>query len=112
MDCNGIWVVEMKGPYCWERIGTAFMNDGKYLGAGPNHYAVGDYKKDGNSIEMSIKVTQHGELRTIFGRKSDNDLQVTSKLKVEKNRMIGISKAKGRKNFDVMIRLVRIGNLN
>ena len=36
MSCEGVWVVEMKGPYGWERIAIAFLKNGEYLGAGPN----------------------------------------------------------------------------
>jgi len=31
MSCEGIWEVEMRGPYGWERIATAFMRNGEYL---------------------------------------------------------------------------------
>ena len=111
MSCKGVWMVEMKGPYGWERIAMAFMKNGEYLGAGPNHYSVGSYKEDGNDVQMSVTVTQCGELRTIFGQKSSGNLQITSKGKIEKNKIIGTSKAKGIKKFDVMLRLTRIGRL-
>ena len=111
MSCEGVWVVEMKGPYGWERIAIAFLKDGDYLGAGPNHYAVGTYKEDGENFEMSVVVTQHGQLRTIFGKKFAGKLQVTAKCKIEKDQIIGTSKAKGIKNFDVLLRLSRIDSL-
>jgi hypothetical protein len=110
-SCKGIWVVEMKGPYGWEHIAIAFMKNGEYLGAGPNHYAVGAYKVSGNTLDVSITVTQCGKLRTMFGKKSMEDLQITSKCKFEKNKIVGVSKAKGVKKFDVLIRLTRIGSL-
>lgn len=111
MSCEGIWVVEMKGPYGWERIAIAFMKDGKYLGAGPNHYAVGSYKEDGENFEMSVALTQYGQLRTIFGKKFAGKIQITSKGKIEKNKITGTSKAKGVKNFDVLIRLTRVDDI-
>lgn len=111
-SCEGVWNVEMKGPYGWEHIAMSFMRNGEYLGAGPNHYSVGSYKQDGNNLEMSITVTQYGELRTIFGRKSTKDLKITSKCKINKDKIIGISKAKSINKFDVMIRLSRIGSLD
>jgi hypothetical protein len=111
MSCKGVWMVEMKGPYGWERIAMAFMKNGEYLGAGPNHYSVGSYKEDGNDVQISIAVTQCGALRTIFGQKSSDKLQITSKGKIEKDKIIGTSKAKGIKKFDVMLRLTRVGSL-
>jgi hypothetical protein len=112
MSCEGVWVVEMKGPYGWERIAIAFLKNGEYLGAGPNHYSVGSYKEDGDNLEVSVVVTQYGQLRTIFGKKFAGKLQITSKCKIEKNKITGTSKAKGIKNFDVMLRLTRVDSLD
>jgi hypothetical protein len=61
---------------------------------------------------MSVVVTQHGQLRTIFGKKFAGKLQITSKCKIEKDKIIGTSKAKGIKNFDVMLRLARVDSLD
>ncbi|HYQ70847.1 MAG TPA: hypothetical protein VET88_02845 [Gammaproteobacteria bacterium] len=100
--------MEMKGPYGWERIAIAFLKNGEYLGAGPNHYSVGTYKEDGKNIETSVVVTQHGQLRTIFGKKFAGKLQITLSGTIEKDKIIGTSKAKGMKHFDVLVRLTRI----
>jgi hypothetical protein len=110
-NCTGVWNVEMKGPYGWERIAMAFMRNGEYLAAGPHHYSVGSYKQDGNNLEISITVTQYGELRTIFGRKAAGKMLITAKCKIDKDKIFGTSRAKGIKNFDVMIRLSKVGSL-
>ena len=112
MSCEGVWAVEMKGPYGWERIAIAFMKDGQYLGAGPNHYSVGKYKEDGDELEISVSVTQCGQLRTIFGKKFAGNIQVTSKCRIDGDKISGRSKAKGIKNFDVMLRLTRLDSLD
>ena len=65
MSCEGIWEVGMRGPYGWERIVTAFMRSGEYLGASANHYSVGSYKQDGYDLEISVHITQYGDLRTV-----------------------------------------------
>ena len=112
MSCDGVWVVEMKGPYGWERIAMAFLKNGEYMGAGPNHYSLGTYKVDGDNFEMSVVVTQHGQLRTIFGKKFAGKLEVTSKGKIEGDKITGTSKAKGLKKFDVMLRLTRVSGFD
>ena len=48
MSMNGIWKVEMLGPYGWESMSTAFLEDGRYLSSSQDHYAVGKYKLKGN----------------------------------------------------------------
>jgi hypothetical protein len=110
MSCEGIWVVEMKGPYGWEKIAFAFLKKGEYLGAGPNHYSVGTYKEDGENLEISVVMTQNGQLRTMFGKKIAKQLQITSKCKIEKDKIVGVIKAKGMKKFDVMLRLTKAGD--
>ena len=111
MSCEGIWKVEMRGPYGWERIGTGFMRNGEYLGASANHYSVGSYKQDGDDLEMSYHITQYGDLRTVFGREAMTELDVTSKCKIKKNKIVCTSHAKGIKNFDVQLRLTRLDSL-
>jgi len=69
MSANGIWKVEMLGPYGWESTATAFLEDGKYRSASENHYTVGNYEVSGNRIEISANGVQHGEVRTVFGDK-------------------------------------------
>jgi hypothetical protein len=69
MDINGIWKVEILGPYGWEPIATAFLEDGKYRSASENHYTVGNYEVSGNRVEISVASVQHGKARTVFGEK-------------------------------------------
>ena len=111
MSCEGIWKVEMKGPYGWERIATAFMKNGEYLGASANHYSVGSYKEEGDNLEISMDVTQYGDVRPVFGKKHAEKLQVTTKCRVKNNKITGTSKAKGVKKYEVLLRLTRIGSL-
>lgn len=112
MNCEGIWKVEMTTPYGWERVATAFMKNGRYLAASANHYSVGTYKQNGDEVEISTRVTQYGDIRTMFGKKSMVNLDVKSKCKIEENGIIGKSKAEGRKGYDVLIRLTRLADLD
>ena len=56
-------------PLWLGKIAFAFLKKGEYLGAGPNHYSVGTYKEDGENLEISVVVTQNGQLRTMLGKK-------------------------------------------
>ena len=57
----------MLGPYEWESVATAFLEDGHYRAASGNHYTVGSYEVSGNRIEISAITVQHGKARTVFG---------------------------------------------
>ena len=69
MSVNGIWKIEMLGPYGWQTIATSFLEDGDYKGASRDHYTVGNYEISGSRIEISAFTMQHGEARTVFGEK-------------------------------------------
>jgi len=82
MSTNGIWKVEMLGPYGWESMATAFFEDGKYWAASENHYTVGTYKVSRNRIEISAVGVQHGKARTVFGsKKKEMNLKLEGKIK-------------------------------
>ena len=67
MSVDGIWKVEMLGPYGWEAVSTAFMEDGRYLSASQDHYSVGRYQIDGERIEVTVVNHPHRQDRTMFG---------------------------------------------
>lgn len=112
MGCEGVWGVEMKGPYGWERIGTAFMKDGRYLGASADHYSVGNYREDGKDVELSLVLTQYGNVRSVFGQRTAEKIKVKAKCKIKKNEILGTSNAQGIKDFQVLIRLTRLDSLD
>jgi hypothetical protein len=49
-------------------------------------------------------------MRTMFGKKITKQLQITSKCKIEKDKIVGVSKAKDMKGFDVMLQLTKAGD--
>jgi len=55
------------GPYGWEAVSTAFLEDGRYLAASQDHYATGQYELDGNQIHVKASMHSHGQVRTMFG---------------------------------------------
>ena len=102
----------MKGHYGWERIGTAFMQGGRYLGASADHYSVGHYREDGMDVELSITLRQYGNVRSVFGARTSKKTKIKAKCKIENNEILGTSKAKGIKDFEVLVRLTRLDTLD
>ena len=74
MSIEGIYRVEMAGSYGREEIGTAFLEGGRYLEGGTDHYAVGSYTHDGAHVSADVTMYMQGvELRqgrgrTLFGK--------------------------------------------
>ncbi|MCP3849016.1 MAG: hypothetical protein GY694_02085 [Gammaproteobacteria bacterium] len=69
MSLNGVWALEVAGVYGWERVSTAFLEKGRYLGGNANFFSQGSYTSKGKNIHMSLDVVRHGARIIIFGEK-------------------------------------------
>lgn len=68
MKIDGVWRTEFLGPYGWEATGVAFLDAGVYRGAGRDYFSVGTYTTESANVTLRVKVTQYGELRSLFGK--------------------------------------------
>ena len=64
---EGVWTVEIYGPYGWENNGTYVLDQGRVLGGSERHYSAGHYQFIDNNYRAEIVVNYHGSPRTIFG---------------------------------------------
>ena len=91
MKLEGIWRIEMQGPYGWENTATAFLSNGIYRGASADHYTLGTYKeKDGKVVAKAV-MTTHGKSahrRPLFGR-YDSSFRITYEGKVKGDKITG-----------------------
>ena len=62
MKLDGIWKVEMLGPYGWEAVSTAFLENGRYLSASQDHYVLGRYIVNGDNIRVEGDMHPHSEI--------------------------------------------------
>jgi len=69
MSVDGIWKIEMLGPYGLESVATAFLEDGKYKSASQDNYTIGSYEISENKIKVAAQNISHGQTRTLFGDK-------------------------------------------
>ncbi len=68
MSEQGIWKVEMLGPYGWEPMSTAFMQGSVYRTGGTQHYSTGTYERDGDKLRVMATTVVHKGSRTLFGQ--------------------------------------------
>ena len=66
---DGVYKVEMLGPYGWENFSTAFIHDGLFRSASAEHFTAGHYELEDGGFEMEGNLTQHVDHRPLFGRK-------------------------------------------
>ena len=111
MSCEGVWRVEMMGPYGWESIATAFMKDGQYFEASANHYTVGTYKVDGDKLEISDATTQYGASRTLLGTNFMEKMPTKSRCDIKENEITGTTRAKDIESHEIRIRLTRLESI-
>jgi len=117
MSVDGIWKVEIQGPYSKEPFSTAFLKNGRYLSGAADHYSIGSYEEDDGVFKAKVVITQHGGLRTMFGGKKERvTVHMDGKVgeKGDKAFIRGTvrpSKSKGKK-FQVGVYLTRLGALD
>ena len=110
MDVNGIWKVEMLGPYGWEPVSTAFLQDGDYKAGSQDHYAVGRYELDEDRIQITATSHVHGQVRTLFGdKRTEIDLQFEGR--VDGDRISGQARDE-KSSYTITFRADRIGDIS
>lgn len=75
---DGVYKVEMLGPYGWENFSTAFIHDGLFRSASAEHFTAGHYEleDEDEGFEMEGNLTQYIEHRPLFGRKEVKGLPI------------------------------------
>ncbi|MGD1982677.1 MAG: hypothetical protein PVF93_02100 [Chromatiaceae bacterium] len=72
MNEAGVWKVEMLGPYGWETMSTAFLENGTYRAGSTAHYSLGTYTLKDDLLIVHASVVMHkGVKRTLFGQEGD-----------------------------------------
>jgi hypothetical protein len=111
MSVDGIWKVEMLGPYGWEAMATAFVEDGRYLAGSQDHYAIGSYELDGNQIQVTASMHSHGQVRTLFGAKSPQiELTFSGEISDSGDLISGQAEDK-QSNYSITYRATRLADL-
>ena len=115
MSVEGIWKVEIQGPYGKEPFSTAFMENGHYFSGSTDHFSIGSYQEDDGVFKAKITITQHGGRRTMFGGKQEQiKVQMEGKVRKKGGKLSirgKVHPAKG-KGFEVGVYLTRLGDLD
>ena len=109
MSVDGIWKIEMLGPYGWEAVSTAFLEDGRYLAASQGHYATGRYATSGNQVKVKATTRAHGQVRTMFGANAES-VELSFGGEINGDRISGQAEDKQAK-YSVSFRATRLGDL-
>ena len=108
MGIEGIWKVEVLASYGWESVSTAFLENGRYLGASQDHYVIGRYQVDGNKIRVEGVSQAHGDALNLFGI-IDKELAMVFEGEIDGDRVDGQAEDdQGR--FSVTFRATRLAD--
>jgi hypothetical protein len=109
MGVNGIWKIEMLGPYGWESTATAFLKEGKILAGSQDHYTVGSYEVSGNKIKIDAKGVVFGKVRTLFGDKKE-EINLNFEGEVNGDEFAGLTSDESSK-YTIAFRAIRLADL-
>jgi len=73
---DGIYRVDLLGPYGWERFSTAFIHNGEFRSASSEHFTTGTYEVDDGGFLMEGNLTQYVDTRPLFGQKQVKGLPI------------------------------------
>lgn len=106
---DGVWKVELLASYGWEAVSTAFLENGRYLGASQDHYAFGHYQVSGRQIRVDVVSHAHGEVLNLFGL-SDKQLELSFDGEIDGDQVMGQAEDKqGR--YSITFRATRLADL-
>jgi len=111
MSINGIWGTDICGAYGWEPISTVFLENGRFIGGGRNHYSCGHYKeKADGSVVFKIIYNQFGQKRPLFGQKSDK-LSLVIKARRDGDVILGVATTSKGSELGITVRFKKRGKL-
>jgi len=111
-NIEGVYRVEILGPYGWESFATSFIHDGRYRAASKNHFTQGTYEVDGQNLTMKLRITQHGEPRTIFGKKGEKGVMLEFEGTIKKSEILGRTNPVGESAHTVTFRYIRLSDID
>ena len=111
MSVEGVWKVDMKCPFGWKTLETAFLKDGRYLAASLDHYSSGSYEVNGDTLTADIQVVQYGDVRKIFGSKKKSfSHRLEAKIRTD-GKIVGKADSGEGKKHNAKARLIHLDNL-
>ena len=74
---DGVYRVDLLGPFGWESFSTAFIDGGEFRSASASHFTSGTCVVEDDGFEMEGNLTQYDDSRVLFGRSEVRGLPIT-----------------------------------
>ncbi|PRY20722.1 type III secretion system (T3SS) negative regulator GrlR [Aliiruegeria haliotis] len=106
MSVEGVWTLEVYGPFGWDNRGVFVLDRGRILGGDNRQYTVGDYQLANADFSANLNVHYYGPPRTDFGEAREQfDTVIAGKL--SEGVIEGSIGRRDRPQFDLQIRLTK-----
>lgn len=109
---DGVYQVDILGPFGWERFSTAFINDGEFRSASAEHFTAGTCLADGRQFEMEGSMTQYTDHRPLFGETRIERLPIEFRGAIENGVIDGEARVVEDDKYSIRFRLNRLTALN
>ena len=106
MSIEGIWTVEVYGPFGWDNRGIYVLEKGRLLGGDNRQYTAGVYRLAGDKVKVELTVHYYGPPRTVFGEVKEQfvaEIEGTWK----DDEIVGMVRRPDKPQFDLHIRLTK-----
>jgi len=111
-NIDGVYRVDLLGPYGWECFSTAFINGGEFRSASAEHFTAGTYAVRDGGFEMKGNLTQYVENRALFGRNDLKDLPIKFVGAIRDDTIDGEARITDGSRQSLRFRLARLPTLN
>ena len=111
-NIDGVYQVDMLGPYGWEKFSTAFIKDGEFRSASAEHFTAGVCNFDGKRFEMEGNLTQYVDHRPLFGATRVDGLPIAFRGALDGGVIDGEARAADDSKFSLRFRFNRLPVLN
>jgi len=113
MKVDGVWKVQVRGPYGKQAIGTGFLRKGRFMSANAEHYSVGSFKVKDDSFKAKLHISRFGQTTPIFGsKKREIDIHLKGKILKSGKKIVCVSHLEDSKQFVMDVTLTRLGDLD
>jgi hypothetical protein len=106
MPIEGIWTLEIYGPFGWENHGVYIVEGGRIMGGDNRQCSFGQCHQSGDVVEARITTHYYGPPRTQFGEAREQfATELTGRLKGSE--IDGVIRRPDRPQFDLQVRMTR-----
>lgn len=113
MKVDGVWKVQLRGPYGKQTAGTGFLRKGRFMSASADSYSIGTYKAKDDVFKAKVHITRFGQTTPLFGsKKREIDIHIKGKINKSGKKIICTAQLEGSKQFAIDVTLSRLGDLD